>query len=894
MTVENEKLSIAYTATGSVADFAYDFLVYQQSHLVITLDDVAVTEGWSISGLGEPAGGTITFDVNPTGALVITRDVPLTQLMDYTAYDAFPAESHETALDLLAMGLLQVDAKASGLPPAEGAPSFVLFNVLADAIAATTIENDDTITIAERLAGEGGGSQWKAYLATEEIANDMDIVASTGNPLLVLKLLAKDYVNIDSLIGVDKSTLDVSTMINRAYVSAEENDSIVIGSGGVYRISNSIIALQSCNLENCQFEWDGGDSRAIVVATGTANSLYTVDPVPAADNPADYLIGKDIKLGKLINLDHVVAGGWAGEGIGISCGVMYNNDFSYVEISGFTQGLLFAPSNAGNVYNKIRHGTIVDCKESFVEAPLDDAWTNQNLFESGRFYIRSAESPSEGIIAGTVIHKQIDANHPINNNVYLNPSYEGNFDDITIDTSGTQNKWISPRIEPGSIRNAQLARDDSQVRFNANTVADSTTYSFTLAPVGGGDEVVSIDSGIGATVESIALDLQVALQANATLSALMDSDIRSDGVDDRYLVIFSTTSAGFTYVSETSNLTLDLRRYQVGTGDDVAKKIVFRNKAKHNRIEQTASCFLDLPDTQSLDSTGKIENLDTASNNFVGGASVEYHDRGITNGRGFKRYRNSSSLAPTHVWYGIDDDPIDNTDKFVVSLGADGFNSYNDADDTIPSVTVKDNRFQLNHPDGVNLDIPFTMQMLREEATYSGGRVVASGLYDETAAWDGAKLDKDNFNGILWQRPVWNGAIHFYDGLRVFLDSENNLRHNVGANPTKVDDGYIANRPIFDGGLSASNFTIGDGQALRFDATGGQRDITMPTDPNEKTSVFFLRDESEGTTTTYGNLLYNGVDLIMGQAADYLLNAPNQTFECTFVGGTRGWHVTLA
>lgn len=108
MTVENEKLSISYLAGGSATAFPYDFLVYLSSHMVVTLDDVEVTEGWSITGLGDNLGGQVTFEIAPIGAIVLTRTVPFTQLMDYTAYDAFPAESHEIALDLSTMRDLQM------------------------------------------------------------------------------------------------------------------------------------------------------------------------------------------------------------------------------------------------------------------------------------------------------------------------------------------------------------------------------------------------------------------------------------------------------------------------------------------------------------------------------------------------------------------------------------------------------------------------------------------------------------------------------------------------------------------------------------------------------------------------------------------------------------------
>ena len=100
MTVSTSTNSVTYVATGATNIFDYDFVVYDESHFVVTLDGVEVTSGFTITGLGDEAGGTVIFDTNPTGTLVILRQVPFTQDIDYSPYDPFPAETHERGLDL--------------------------------------------------------------------------------------------------------------------------------------------------------------------------------------------------------------------------------------------------------------------------------------------------------------------------------------------------------------------------------------------------------------------------------------------------------------------------------------------------------------------------------------------------------------------------------------------------------------------------------------------------------------------------------------------------------------------------------------------------------------------------------------------------------------------------
>ena len=61
-----------------------------------------LTEGtdYSVSGVGESNGGTVTiFTVNSDDTIVVERIVDITQEQDYVENDAFPAQSHELALD---------------------------------------------------------------------------------------------------------------------------------------------------------------------------------------------------------------------------------------------------------------------------------------------------------------------------------------------------------------------------------------------------------------------------------------------------------------------------------------------------------------------------------------------------------------------------------------------------------------------------------------------------------------------------------------------------------------------------------------------------------------------------------------------------------------------------
>lgn len=105
MTVQTNNNSISYVGNGSTVHFDYDYLILNASHLKVYFGDVLQTSGYVVSGVSSQTGGTVAFAVAPPNGANITliRDVPFLQLTDYQPYDAFPAESHERALDLLTM-----------------------------------------------------------------------------------------------------------------------------------------------------------------------------------------------------------------------------------------------------------------------------------------------------------------------------------------------------------------------------------------------------------------------------------------------------------------------------------------------------------------------------------------------------------------------------------------------------------------------------------------------------------------------------------------------------------------------------------------------------------------------------------------------------------------------
>jgi len=112
MTLASTTTKTIYAGNGSTAAFAVPFMFAQSADIEVTITDVdgnddvkTISTDYSLTGAGEQTGGVCTMVTPPaTGEkLTIRRDPSIVQEVDYVENDAFPASTHEAALDKLTM-----------------------------------------------------------------------------------------------------------------------------------------------------------------------------------------------------------------------------------------------------------------------------------------------------------------------------------------------------------------------------------------------------------------------------------------------------------------------------------------------------------------------------------------------------------------------------------------------------------------------------------------------------------------------------------------------------------------------------------------------------------------------------------------------------------------------
>jgi len=119
MTVSTTIIKSSHNGNGSTTTFAYNFKIFADTDLVVIIRSAAGTETtktltthYTVAGAGDASGGSITFtsgNIPASGeTVVIRRNVPQTQAIDYIANDPFPAETNEEGLDRATMIAQQV------------------------------------------------------------------------------------------------------------------------------------------------------------------------------------------------------------------------------------------------------------------------------------------------------------------------------------------------------------------------------------------------------------------------------------------------------------------------------------------------------------------------------------------------------------------------------------------------------------------------------------------------------------------------------------------------------------------------------------------------------------------------------------------------------------------
>lgn len=133
MAVTAQTPLIEYVASGLTAEFIFPFFVPQDSHLKVYLNGVLIGSGYALDGVGDPAGGTLTFDSVPAAGtkVLLARQTPLSRDTDYIEGGALRAEVLDEDFDSVVRMVQDIRSDAI---------TTTVFQTLADQVETDTAE----------------------------------------------------------------------------------------------------------------------------------------------------------------------------------------------------------------------------------------------------------------------------------------------------------------------------------------------------------------------------------------------------------------------------------------------------------------------------------------------------------------------------------------------------------------------------------------------------------------------------------------------------------------------------------------------------------------------------------------------------------------------------------
>lgn len=218
MTLSTSQNTKLYTGDNLTVAFAFPYLFYANSHLRVTVDgDVKVlATDYNVTGAGNEAGGTVTFNSAPatSAAIVIQRIVDYVQETDFENFDGNPADVTERQFDLLTMQtqqLAEIVQRSVVTPIGTTLSTNILSGTIDSTVRALTITTSGIST---------------SLLSVINDAIDTVITNATAGDLL--KYDGSNWVNVDE---IEVANIDALTASGFALRNVNGTPCVTIGAG---------------------------------------------------------------------------------------------------------------------------------------------------------------------------------------------------------------------------------------------------------------------------------------------------------------------------------------------------------------------------------------------------------------------------------------------------------------------------------------------------------------------------------------------------------------------------------------------------------------------------------------------------------------------------------------
>lgn len=260
-----------HSGNGATTAFAFGYLFLEDSHLEVTITVVStgvdtlqtLNSDYTVTGAGVSSGGTVTFSAAPASGerVTIRRVVPYTQDSDYTEAGDFPAETTESALDMLTMQAQQLN---------EASDRTVSLSATTTVTGGISIDDPST----------GKGVVWDATGKLVNTTTDLSSVEADAAQV------AADKIEV----AADKAAAEISA--TSAAASAASVNLPNLSASGYGKI-----LIQNDGDDGYEFLAQGGDGAVLQSAGSDAPPAFSLPAykgsaiIPGVVSNGDYLVG---------------------------------------------------------------------------------------------------------------------------------------------------------------------------------------------------------------------------------------------------------------------------------------------------------------------------------------------------------------------------------------------------------------------------------------------------------------------------------------------------------------------------------------------------------------------------------------------------------------------------
>lgn len=284
---------IQYEADGATTEFSYPFVIFEDSDLLVYLNDTLQTSGYTVSGAGVEGGGDVTFDTEPEDGVIVTlvRLVPEERTTDFAEGGAFRAAVINDELDRIVCMVQQLredvsrsvarpatsTATASLALPDPAAGKALKWNAAGDGLANSAVDPDTLGSAASAAVAAAAAAETAQGLA--EDARDaasgysddaQDYAAQAAAAVAALPQATITDISVDTTVDAEDNGVTFAATTTAADVDLTCPPSEEAATG---EVDAPFLFWASCS----------GDNSLFLVPQGTDTIAGSADPYELVD-----------------------------------------------------------------------------------------------------------------------------------------------------------------------------------------------------------------------------------------------------------------------------------------------------------------------------------------------------------------------------------------------------------------------------------------------------------------------------------------------------------------------------------------------------------------------------------------------------------------------------------